>query len=253
MFYKAIIHNLFIRSIWIHKKNEETELKDFFILIRKNPIDKKESNKIIIYTFDRDLTIDNEDQLLIIHKNFYQNLGVPSFNHYSINSLLIHNLFESIKITKKPIYTLLSLVNFIGSDIYQKDDIFEKIKNTIEINSDNANFNLEELCSIIFMSKRKVQYIISSNNTTYSQLLQQYRIYKLKNLIMENKNISILKMSFISGFANYSTANRLFKHYVGVSIKDYINEWQHFILQKENNKNELITDNKNKIISKTLV
>ncbi|GEK16083.1 helix-turn-helix domain-containing protein [Aliivibrio fischeri] len=206
-----------------------TEFKDFFILIRKNYIDKKKENKIIIYKFDKYLTIDNEDQLLIIHKNFYKHLGIPSFNKCNINSLLINNLFESIKITKKPIYTLLSLVNFLGSDICRnkKDDIFEKIKHTIKINSYNANFNLEELCSIIFMSKRKVQYIISSNNTTYLKLLHQYRIENLKNLIMENKNISILKMSYISGFANYSTANRLFKNYVGISIKDYINEWKY--------------------------
>ncbi|MUK48757.1 helix-turn-helix domain-containing protein [Aliivibrio fischeri] len=215
--------------------NKNINLKDFFILIKDNTTKNKSMNSIVIYNSDYESMLNSEDQLLIIHKNFYQNLGMPNVNDSSMNSLLINSLFESIKTTKRPIYALLSLVNFIGSEIYicHKKEKFEEIKRVIKTNASNAHFNLNELCSIIFMSKRKVQYIISDNNQTFLHLLHQYRVDELKSLIKQNGKMPILTISYLSGFSCYATANRTFKHHVGMSIKDYINESQHLDLSQE--------------------
>jgi AraC-like DNA-binding protein len=191
-------------------------INDVFILIKKGGF-------ILNYNFEYDVSIDEKDQVFIIKKEYYNEFVSPSFNVEVINSLLFRTIFESIMRVKNPMYMLAFLVNYIGSDGYvsNKNNALEKIKIVIMENINNCDFNLKKLCDLVYMSRRKVQYILSSYNESFLSLLHDFRIDNLKMLINENPKAFISELIHLGGFRSYQTANRLFKKHVGVSIKQY--------------------------------
>ena len=132
-------------------------------------------------------------------------------------------MFESMLRVKNPMYMLASLVNYIGTDGYvsNKHTRLERIKTAIMENVNNCDFNLKRLCELVYMSRRKIQYILSSYNESFLSLLHDLRVERLKILINDNPKEFISELTNLAGFRSYQTANRLFKQYVGVSIKQY--------------------------------
>lgn len=132
-------------------------------------------------------------------------------------------MFESIVRVKNPMYMIISLANYIGSGGFLANEqaSFLRIKISIRENFSDCEFNLNKLCGLVYMSRRKVQYILSSYNDNFLNLLSFYRVNYLKNMIDENMGESTLELINLSGFRTCQTANRLFKKYVGVSIGNY--------------------------------
>ncbi|AAW87946.1 hypothetical protein VF_A0876 [Aliivibrio fischeri ES114] len=219
-------------------KDEEIKKSGRNCLILVNEIEKNSiydvvmkktifiNNTPLIYTAGYDVKIKPQSQVILIDLSFFEKLGVPSFKSgliTHIHSRLIRLLLESICSSVKPTYELLALVNLIGVDHYKTNlnDNLNKIKDKIEECYSCEEFNLDMLCKKTHMSRRKIQYILADSNTSFLEILNNLRIDKLIYFMQKEPKTSIGVLIYRVGFKHQSTANRLFKKYKNVSIREF--------------------------------
>ncbi|WP_418114607.1 helix-turn-helix domain-containing protein [Vibrio scophthalmi] len=108
-----------------------------------------------------------------------------------------------------------------GSYSNQMNSECIKISKAILEHSNDNKFNLSCLCNEVYMSKRKVQYILSDNNTSFKDLLLNSRVKMLKNTIDvgSSKSLSVLVQE--CGFGSLNSANKAFNNHFGLSVSEY--------------------------------
>lgn len=208
-----------------------------FIVVVINPIKKSlfdtnsreyagNNNDLILHSGGYNISINYSSQVLIVDQMFFRNINTPKFPSgliEHVHDALIRRLFEAVKCSDRPVYEILALANIIGVDNYQTNinNQLIKIKKLIEDNSTSEGFNLGQLCGLMYMSKRKVQYILSDANTSFLELLNGYRIEDLRALLLKEPITATDILVDKAGFNNQITANRLFKRKLGVSISEF--------------------------------
>jgi AraC-like DNA-binding protein len=208
-----------------------------FIVVVANPKNKRLLNvhtneyvnindSIVMYTGGYSVVIDSGSQVLVINQEFFRNINITKFpvgliEH--VHGALIKRLFELIKHSDNPIYEILALANIVGVDNYRVDvnNQLVKIRQVIEDNYRNEDFNLDNLCRLVYMSKRKVQYILSDGGVSFLELLNGYRVEVLRGLLLKEPRTAVEILSINAGFNNQNTANRVFKSKFGVSISEF--------------------------------
>ncbi|UKA23268.1 hypothetical protein IHC92_20145 [Photobacterium damselae subsp. damselae] len=86
----------------------------------------------------------------------------------------------------------------------------------------NPELSLDLISAKLFMSRRKIQYILSRNSTSYGHLIDDIRFQILSN--KEFSDLSIKQILDKAGLTNIATANRIFfkegrNDYAGVFIQ----------------------------------
>ncbi|MGR5112703.1 helix-turn-helix domain-containing protein [Vibrio jasicida] len=112
----------------------------------------------------------------------------------------------------------LVLISLIES---QRERTIDKIVAFIKSNITNERLSLEYVANNLYMSKRKLQYIFSSNGTTYKKTLNQVKIDLLAFYINENPEVSIKHILPLCGFNSHSSATSIFKRAKGESLYKY--------------------------------
>ncbi|MGL5266361.1 MAG: helix-turn-helix domain-containing protein [Plesiomonas shigelloides] len=84
-------------------------------------------------------------------------------------------------------------------------------------------FNLDDLAKAVHMSRRKVQYILSEKETSFSNEIKRRRVAKVKSLIRQsNRKMPMTYYANMAGFKNLNSATKSFMDVTGVSMKEYI-------------------------------
>ena len=112
----------------------------------------------------------------------------------------------------------LVLISLIESE---RERTIDKIIDFIRSNITNESLSLEFVAHNLYMSKRKLQYIFSSNGTTYKKTLNQVKVDLLTFYINENPEISIKHILPLCGFNSHSSATSIFKLAKGESLYKY--------------------------------
>lgn len=183
---------------------------------------KSYSNLVIVPMRDAsDLSISFFSKTYIIAYNFKDNndilLGIHRFispYNYVVEELIsdIHPLDEIVVMALKHL-ALLSLT-------YKKSvSDFNKIQQFIFGNISNTELSLDLLSEKLFMSRRKIQYILSRNETSYGHLVDNIRFDILKN--SDNSDLSIQQILSKAGLKNITTANRIFMKKLGITMREY--------------------------------
>lgn len=112
----------------------------------------------------------------------------------------------------------LVLISLIESE---RERTIDKIVDFIKSNITNESLSLEYVAHNLYMSKRKLQYIFSSNGTTYKKTLNQVKVDLLTFYINENPEINIKHILPLCGFNSHSSATSIFKLAKGESLYKY--------------------------------
>ncbi|MCG3812212.1 helix-turn-helix transcriptional regulator [Photobacterium damselae] len=129
---------------------------------------------------------------------------------------LIQDLDESDEIT------IMALKHLALLSLTQKKAVsdFNKIKQFIFSNIMNPELSLDLISAKLFMSRRKIQYILSRNSTSYGYLIDDIRFQILSN--KEFSDLSIKQILDKAGLTNIATANRIFLKKVGMTMREYL-------------------------------
>lgn len=165
------------------------------------------NSKVFCYDLDDDMAL---DMSLRLHKftNPY---------YYIIEQLLddLKDNIDDIIIMSLKHMALLSLTqNKTISD-------YSKIKQFIFTNIKNTSLSLDYLSDNLFMSRRKIQYILSRNNTTYGLLVDDIRF----DILSQEKlypGVTLQQILIKAGIKNIATANRIFLKKVGIKMRDFL-------------------------------
>ncbi|EMD1178617.1 helix-turn-helix transcriptional regulator [Vibrio harveyi] len=200
--------------------------KNIVIRSRNEQVITTKNTKLLVINSGYDIKLDDNCIVVVIKKAFYSGLGLPSFpfgiiNH--VHELIIDSLIDSIQRSGRPEYELIALANLIGVDNYQHNVNckYRKLVKCIEKNFSEDTFNLDKLCTLTHMSRRKAQYIFSENGTSFLEVLHSYRTKELKNLIIKNPSESTTTLIYKVGFKNQMSANRAFLKCYNETIKEY--------------------------------
>ncbi len=182
---------------------------------------------MLVYYGNLDLVLGTPSHLVVISQGFFKELGMPEFKMgviHHIHEDIIFSLMNSVSKSGKPEYEIMALANIIGVDNYKAEVNYnyKKIVGCIEKHGLSCNFNLGYLCSCAHMSRRKVQYIISEHETTFLELLHNFRVRKLKDLLKNEPGTAHSVLIERVGFKNISSANRIFHKVTGMRIREYL-------------------------------
>lgn len=176
------------------------------------------------------IVLHEKDQILLIRDSFFGKkidsvLNLPLIHNSIIRSLLsdLLNIDAHVELTE----TLHAIANmvFILTSKQQVGEVRDKpieiIINAIIENYKDKNFNLDKLSSIVLMSRRKVQYMISEIGETFTSLVNKLRFEEMKKIINENPRIRLTELIDAIGVKNCYAANKIFIYFEGVNIKEY--------------------------------
>ena len=113
----------------------------------------------------------------------------------------------------------LTSKNFILKDKIRMGAIYEYIdaqyhqKPDVNIVAEKVNLTTPAFC----------RYFKRQTNMTFTEFVNQYRIERAKNLLMQNHNVS--ETCYAIGFESISYFNKLFKQIVGENPSDFRRSW----------------------------
>ncbi len=132
-------------------------------------------------------------------------------------------VFNGLKTSNKPTLEMRIISKLLKAGSYSNPVNLEciKISRVILEHSNDINFNLSCLCNEVYMSKRKVQYILSDNNTSFKDILLNARVKTLKNTINVGTSKSLSALVQECGFGSLNSANKAFHNHYGLSVSEY--------------------------------
>ena len=188
-----------------------------------------------VFYFDNgfDIELHEQVQSIIVRRHLFKGYCSIPKNLYGIkktnHGYLISALFESIRDENNTWSNgVMAIANVIAISILESEsdnsgecEIYEAISN----NHKDINFSLDDLCNIFFMSRRKIQYILSKKGWTFTSILRMYRVNTLKRLLKDKDSLSMRYFEITSHKAGYDSlekANRDFKKVEGITVRGYV-------------------------------
>ncbi len=113
----------------------------------------------------------------------------------------------------------LNSTNFILKDKIRMGAVYEYIdtsyhqKPDVNIVAQKVNLTTPAFC----------RYFKRQTNITFTEFVNQYRIERAKNLLMQNRNVS--ETCYAVGFESLSYFNKLFKQVVGENPSNFRRRW----------------------------
>jgi len=98
----------------------------------------------------------------------------------------------------------------------------EDLKHSLIPYLGNRKLTQNFISEIVGMSFRTVQRKLSINGETYSDVLDQLRFEKARDLLIED-DAKLLDITFQLGYENSSTFSRAFRRWSGVTPREYRN------------------------------
>ncbi len=197
------------------------------VILRKNE-DKPLSSKLNIL-LSRDICesiyISSEDYCLIVNETFFPEDEAPAISISSfsrIHDSLVCELMVAIDQSLKPVYLMKAIANLIAVEYREMSENtkFDQIVDIVKNNYLDDSFSLETLAAKAYMSRRKLQYILSEEKVSFLDLLNSYRLSHLKKIIKQNPSISIGKLVSDSGFKSMASANRVTNKALNMNVKE---------------------------------
>ncbi|MHA6607416.1 hypothetical protein [Photobacterium damselae] len=158
-----------------------------------------------------------------LNEEINQELCSGLYRFISPYNYIVEQLHEDINDEADAI-TVMALKHLALLSLTRKKTIsdFYKIKQFIYSNIRNSDLSLDYLSDNLFMSRRKIQYILSRNDTSYGSLVDDIRF---EILSQEDLSLGLTFQQILSkaGVKNIATANRIFMKKVGKKMRDFLN------------------------------
>lgn len=141
------------------------------------------------------------------------------------NSSSLQNIFNSIfsfeELKSYILQFLLNITNSMkGNNVYNIDDVIEKIKIYVQRNYSN-NLSLEFIASLFYMNRSYISYLFKERTgEKFIDYVTHIRIEKAKQLL-KTSDKKMYQISKMSGYDNVKYFFRIFKKEVGLSPEQY--------------------------------
>ncbi len=130
-----------------------------------------------------------------------------------VNILQLHNLQRQNYIEKYP--------NVSQEEQENVDPLLKSVMDIVAKRYADADFSAEDICTELMMSKstffRKLKNITSKTPT---EILTDYRMTMARNLLLQNKNLSVSEVAYSVGFNDPFYFSRKFKSYYNCNPSD---------------------------------
>lgn len=108
----------------------------------------------------------------------------------------------------------------------QQNNLIGRINHLMEVDKiyKNPNLSLQELADQLSVNVKVISYVINSGmDSTFSNLVNSYRIMEVKSQIAnrDNDHLTLLGIAYNSGFNSKSSFNLIFKQFTGITPKEY--------------------------------
>lgn len=173
------------------------------------------------------IELDHDDQVIVASDSVLSGISKRSTIRFMCKNpyeSLMCDLFSQIKPSKESINELYAIINLTAIAMQRQDEEECVILATIRDNFADPYFSLNDLCALLHMSRRKVQYRLNERGESFSELVKKMRVMQLKQdlsvSISTGRNLT--SIAFKAGFKSLSKANKEFLDVVGLTIKEHL-------------------------------
>src|SRR5436190_24329030 len=118
---------------------------------------------------------------------------------------LLNQDLRSSKFMLKDKIRMGTVYEYIDAAYHQKPDV--------NVVADKVNLTVPAFC----------RYFKKQTNMTFTDFVNQYRMERAKNLLMQNKNVS--EVCYAIGLESLSYFNKVFRQIVGENPSDFKRKW----------------------------
>jgi AraC-like DNA-binding protein len=124
---------------------------------------------------------------------------------------------------KNKIFSLVHILPVVSENVNTSKllSLFEKIKRVIHAHALDTFFSLDKAASLSFCSKRKLHNCLATEGTSYSKMVNDYRINYLAEQLVTDRRARVETLCYKSGFNSPSYASKQFKLVKGVTPLRY--------------------------------
>ncbi|RJX75571.1 AraC family transcriptional regulator [Vibrio sinensis] len=188
-----------------------------------------------VYVVGRDvistvnINFNKDTQFLFVDLNMFNDfcvvphpLGIHLANYQGFLDYIFNRLRDDI-INENEIFGIINL-SLVPAKVIKNED-YQRIVKSIELNFTNPNFSLDDVAESVYMSKRKVQKVLSQSGVTFMKILGRFRYKQLIYLIHTSSKVCYAD-EYIrnAGFPNYHAGNEYFKKVHHITVKKYIDK-----------------------------
>lgn len=155
-----------------------------------------------------------------LSEDICQNTYSGLYNFINPYNYIIEQLIPDVKANDAIIIMALKHLALLSLTYKKTIPDFNRIQQFIFTNIRNSELSLDLVVDNLFMSRRKIQYILSRNNTSYGNLVDDIRFEILSN--EELSGLSIQQILSKAGVKNIATANRIFIKKAGITMRDFL-------------------------------
>ncbi|KXF80782.1 helix-turn-helix domain-containing protein [Enterovibrio coralii] len=181
---------------------------------------------IKIHSNTDDFDFDEKCIVLILGESFlsaFDRTGERVRQAHILHEDIVTVLLDGITSSECPLYDLNAIANLVAIGIYKKvlDTDYERIRTVILKNYQDPNFCLESLASCVYMSRRKVQYVLARNGQNFLECINDIRVSRLYDKVIKCYAIDLEEISHSCGFKSLVSANRVFSKRFGESLSSF--------------------------------
>ncbi|PSU89905.1 hypothetical protein C0W42_08945 [Photobacterium kishitanii] len=169
-----------------------------------------------------DVTITSKSYIICydLTEEIYQESCSGLYNFINPYDYIVAQLCSSLK--GNDVITITALKHLALLSLTHKKTIpdFNRIEEFIFTHIRNTDLSLDLVAESLFMSRRKIQYILNKNNTTYGHLVDSIRFQIFSS--EEVSGLSIQQILLLAGVRNISTANRIFLKKSGMTMREFL-------------------------------
>ncbi|TDF38529.1 AraC family transcriptional regulator [Alteromonadaceae bacterium M269] len=115
---------------------------------------------------------------------------------------------------------LMETLQIVSTSRSEASNLTTKVRQYL-IESDIEDFDLTHVASELAMSPRNLSRGLKKVGTSFSQIKDEVRIVKVKQMILENQS-NVREVSVKMGFDDTSKFRKAFKRWVGISLNEYL-------------------------------
>ena len=174
-----------------------------------------------------EVDFNSDTQFLFVDLNMFDEFCVvipPTGVKIANYQFFLERIFESLKsgeINQNEIFAIINLSLVPEKSVGNEE--YNRIVKNIEENFTNPDFSLDDVAGSVYMSKRKIQKILSQKGTTFVKLVKDFRYDRLRHIIKTSTKIhSSAEYIRQSGFPSCFAANVYFKEMHNITVKRYI-------------------------------
>jgi AraC-like DNA-binding protein len=157
-----------------------------------------------------------------IYLTFKPNNVIKNFDFLGFSHVMVNQAYPAISIPRS-MMALPILPNTMSNNLsenYIPDGFIPKVQQLITPYLSESSLSINTTAELIGTSVRTLQRRLGENSITFSELVTTTKMLQASSFLRKNE-FKILEISLILGYKDASSFSRAFRHWAGVSPREY--------------------------------